>query len=41
MSTKKSPFQQIDEAIFRGIDQLKTQPPYQKFQEAISKLSEQ
>lgn len=41
MSAKKSPFQQIDEAIFRGIDQLKTQPPYQKFQEAISKLSEQ
>lgn len=41
MSAKKSPFQQIDEAIFRGIDQLKTQPAYLKFQEALSKLSEQ
>lgn len=41
MTNKKSPFQQLDEAIFRAIDQLKAQPPYLKFQEAINKLSEQ
>src|SRR5690606_34287779 len=39
--SKKALFQQIDESLFRLIDQLKTQVGYQKFQDAISKLGEQ
>lgn len=38
---KKSPFQQIDEALFRLVDQFKAQPVYLKFQELTAKLGEQ
>lgn len=37
----KSLFRQIDEAIFRAVDQLKAQQAYAKFQESIGKLGEQ
>lgn len=39
--TKKAIFQKIDEALFKIIDQIKTQPAYHQFQDAISKLGEQ
>lgn len=39
--SKKSPFQQIDEALFRTVDQIKAQAPFVKFQETIGKLGEQ
>tara|TARA_R110000868_G_scaffold344395_2_gene605394 strand:- start:1491 stop:2108 length:618 start_codon:yes stop_codon:yes gene_type:complete len=39
--SKKSPFQQIDEALFKGVDQLKSQTPFVKFQEAVAKLGDQ
>lgn len=39
--TKKAIFQQIDEALFKVIDQVKTYPAYHQFQDAISKLGEQ
>ncbi|MBH46667.1 MAG: hypothetical protein CME71_00695 [Halobacteriovorax sp.] len=39
--SKKSPFQQIDEALFKGVDQLKSQTPFVKFQETVAKLGDQ
>lgn len=38
---KKSPFQQIDEALFKVVDQLKNQAFYSQFQAVIGKLSDQ
>lgn len=38
--SKKSIFKQVDEAIFKVVDQLKTQSAYQSLQEMIGKLAE-
>lgn len=38
---KKSPFQQLDEALFKLVDQFKNQAFYGQFQSVIGKLSDQ
>ena len=38
---KKSPFQQLDEALFKLVDQLKNQAFYGQFQSVVGKLTDQ